>query len=47
MKSKKNKTRGYYTFEDGYFVWVNGYSAAEKKNMIREHGPIVKFEPTD
>ena len=43
----KNKTRGYYTFEDGYFVWVNGLSGLEKKNLIRQHGRIVSFEPSD
>lgn len=42
-----NKTRGYYTFADGYFVWFYGLSASEKKALIREHGPITKFEHTD
>ena len=45
--SAKNKTRGYYTFEYGYFVWVNGLSGQEKRSLIREHGKIVRFEPGD
>ena len=47
MTKKKCKTRGWYLFTDGYEVWVNGYSAVEKKNEIRLHGPIVRFVPTD
>ena len=42
----KNKTRGWYIFADGYEVWVNGYSATEKRNEVRKHGAIVKFIPT-
>ena len=45
--AKNNGTRGWYTFADGYEVWVNGYSAQERKVEIRKHGPIVKFEPTN
>ena len=41
----KNKTQGWYVFADGYEVWVAGFSAAEKRNEIRKHGPIVKFVP--
>lgn len=44
--AKTNKTRGWYTFADGYEVWVNGYSATEKRNEVRKHGVIVKFIPT-
>ena len=46
-KMAKNKTRGWYTFADGYEVWVNGYSAAEKRNEIRKHGAIIRFIPTN
>ena len=41
------QTRGYYKFEDGFECWVNGFSAREKANYIREHGRIVKFKPTN
>lgn len=40
------KTCGWYIYEDGFEHWVCGYSATEKKNMIREHGKIVRFIPT-
>ena len=40
------KTRGWYTFADGYRVWFYGLSASEKKVEIRKHGKIVKFEWT-
>lgn len=43
----KSKTRGWYTFEDGYHCWYHGMSAAEKKMEIKKHGKIVKFTPTD
>lgn len=43
----KNKTRGWYVFEDGYTCWVHGMSAQEKKIEIFKHGKIVKFTPTD
>lgn len=39
-------TRGWYTFEDGYTAWFSGLSAWEKKQEIREHGKIVRFQPT-
>lgn len=38
-----NKTRGWYTFEDGTTIWFNGLSGREKKVEIRKHGKIVKF----
>ena len=41
------KTRGWYTFSDGYEVWFNGLSGTEKRNEIRKHGKIVKFIPTN
>lgn len=41
----KNKTRGWYTYEDGFEHWVNGLSAVEKRNLIRIHGKIVRFIP--
>ena len=43
----RNKTRGWYVFEDGYTVWINGMSAREKKIKILEHGPIIRFSPTN
>lgn len=43
----KNKTRGWYTFEDGYYVWFSGLSGTEKRIEIRQHGKIVKFVPTN
>lgn len=48
MKTKKHdKTRGWYTYEDGFEHWVFGMSAAEKRNEIRKHGKIVRFVNTD
>jgi hypothetical protein len=48
MKTKKHdKTRGWYTYEDGFEHWVFGMSAAEKRNEIRKHGKIVRFINTD
>lgn len=41
----KNTTRGWYTFEDGYYCWRNGMSGVEKRNEIRKHGKIVRFVP--
>ena len=43
----KKKTRGWYYFADGYRVWVNGFSGRERGNLIREHGAIVRYIPTD
>lgn len=45
--AKSGSTRGWYTFEDGYYVWVNGLSSTEKMILIRQHGQIVKFEHTN
>jgi len=44
--AKAGKTRGWYTFEDGYYVWLNGLSSNEKMILVRQHGDIVKFEHT-
>lgn len=44
---KTDKTRGWYTYEDGFEHWVLGMSAAEKRNEIRKHGKIVRFINTD
>lgn len=43
----KIKTRGFYTFADGYYAWFYGLSAAEKKSEIRKHGAIIRFVPTN
>ena len=43
----KSKTRGWYVFADGYTCWYYGLSASEKKMLIREHGQIIRFTPTD
>jgi hypothetical protein len=43
---KRNKTKGWYTFKDGYQIWFNGLSASERKREIYKHGKIVTFEPT-
>lgn len=43
----RSKTRGWYTFADGYHCWYHGLSATERKAEIRLHGPVVKFSPTD
>ena len=45
-KDKKMKTRGWYTFADGYRAWFSGLSGTEKKWEIVRHGKIVKFEHT-
>ena len=41
-----SKTRGWYTFADGYRVWFHGLSAQEKKREIMKHGQIFKFVRT-
>ena len=38
-------TRGFYEFADGYSCWVNGMSGTEKKNLVRQHGRVVRFIP--
>lgn len=42
----RTKTRGWYTFADGYKCWVSGMTADEKKIEILKHGKIVRFLPT-
>jgi hypothetical protein len=42
---KTPKTQGWYYFADGYWCWYYGLSATEKRNLVREHGPIVRFAP--
>lgn len=42
----RTNTRGWYFFADGFQVWVNGFSATEKRNYILDHGKIVRFIPT-
>ena len=42
----KNKTQGWYLFEDGYYCWYHGLSATERKMEERQHGKVVRFEPT-
>lgn len=42
----KVKTRGFYLFADGEYIWFSGLSAQEKKVEIRKHGAIIKFVPT-
>ena len=42
----RTKTRGWYTFADGYYAWFHGLSAQEKKVEIVKHGKIVRFDPT-
>ena len=44
--AKKN-TKGFYLFEDGYYFWVSGMSAEEKRREIRTHGRIIRFTPTN
>lgn len=46
MKKTKanNYGRGwYYEFADGCNGWVLGWSAAEKRFAISQHGPLVKW----
>lgn len=42
----KKTTQGIYHFEDGTWAWFYGLSAQEKRNEVRKHGKVVKFEPT-
>lgn len=42
----KIKTQGWYTFADGYRCWYHGLSATERKWEERQHGKVIKFEPT-
>ena len=47
MAQKKRKALGrnggYYAFADGVNMWVYGFSAAEKRNEIRQHGPVIFY----
>lgn len=43
----KIKSRGFYLFKDGAYIWFSGLSAQEKKVEIRNHGAIIRFVPTD
>ena len=43
---KKMKTRGWYTFADGYRAWFFGLGGNEKKIEIMKHGKVIKFEHT-
>ncbi len=45
-KKMAKKTQGWYTFADGYTAWFHGLSARERKEEIRKHGEIIKFQPT-
>lgn len=44
--ARKNSSRGWYTFADGFTAWFCGLSAQEKKLAVMKHGKIVRFEPT-
>lgn len=39
------RTRGWYLFEDGTEMWINGLNAREKAIKIRQHGRIIRFIP--
>ena len=43
----KVKTRGWYTFADGYRAWFYGLGASDRKREEYKHGKIVKFVPTN
>ena len=45
--AKKNSSRGIYYFADGTNAWYYGLSASEKRQLIKLHGAIIKFIPTD
>jgi len=42
----KNNTEGWYTFEDGFQIWVRGMDARYKRNLIIDHGKIVSYKAT-
>lgn len=42
----KNISQGWYTFEDGTYMWFHGLSTQELNIEVYKHGKIVKFEPT-
>lgn len=41
------KSRGFYLFADGAYIWFAGLSASEKKREVAKHGAIVRFTATD
>jgi len=41
----RTNTRGFYEFADGMTAWYNGLSATEKRNLVRQHGAIIRFIP--
>lgn len=41
------KSRGFYLFADGAYIWFAGLSAYEKKREIQKHGVIIRFTATD
>ena len=48
MKMKMTKANNYgrgfwFEFADGHHGWVLGWSAAEKKREIRQHGALVMW----
>lgn len=43
----KNKTQGWYTFENGMVVWFAGLSVRERQYAVKKYGKILKFEPTN
>jgi hypothetical protein len=44
-KMARTNTRGFYEFADGTTAWYNGLSATEKRNLVRQHGVIIRFIP--
>lgn len=40
------KNQGWYTYADGYRCWYRGLTATRRKCEERQHGKVVKFEPT-
>ena len=46
MIMARTNTRGWYTFEDGYFAWFAGLSGNERKIEVLKHGKIISFKPT-
>lgn len=45
--AKKISSQGIYYFADGTNAWYYGLSASEKRRLIKEHGAIIKFIPTN
>lgn len=42
----RKHTQGWYYFADGTAQWTMGFSAQERGREVRQHGKIVRFEPT-